>query len=184
MRLFIAAVPCGELKNEIIKARDAIRAQGVRGNYTRTEHIHLTLAFIGEFPDPGKVLEVMRGIPFEGACVSLSGLGRFGDLWWCALSCPGTLYGYAERLRKELSRAGIPFDGRPFKPHVTILRRADREFVPPDVKQISGTIEKISLMRSDRDGGVLRYTALGSVRPQVGSALQRKDGPGHAGDEV
>lgn len=164
MRLFIAAELGGEAKNEILKAEEAIRAQGVYGTFTKAENVHLTLAFIGEFNNPGKVLAAMRSVPFDGFGARLSGLGNFGNLWWCGLDCPRAFYGYVGRLRAALENAGIPCDRKKFKPHVTVLRRADCEFEVPAVRGVSTEISRVVLMKSEFSANGMIYTAIGDVK--------------------
>ena len=60
MRLFIAIQLSGEIRNGLSAVRTYLKDHGVRGNYTKTENLHLTLAFIGEYSDPDFVLEVLR----------------------------------------------------------------------------------------------------------------------------
>ena len=51
MRLFIAIRLSDDMRRALLAAQDALRKRGVRGNYTKPENLHLTLAFIGEYPD-------------------------------------------------------------------------------------------------------------------------------------
>ena len=48
MRLFYAILLSEEMKQALVGAQDFLRAQGIQGNYTRRENLHLTLAFLGE----------------------------------------------------------------------------------------------------------------------------------------
>lgn len=163
MRLFIAAPLSDDAKRELRKAQEAIRSQGVCGTYTGTQNLHLTLAFIGEYQDPSKVLAAMRKVPFEPFDVSLTRLGSFGDLWWCGLDCPDALYSYVNALKSALKDEDIPFDVKKFRPHVTLLRRSDRGFTVPAVGRAGTIIDRVLLMRSDRTSSGMIYTAVGSV---------------------
>ena len=53
MRLFIAIGLNDNIKAALAEMQEAMRRQGIRGNYTRIENLHLTLAFIGEYGDDG-----------------------------------------------------------------------------------------------------------------------------------
>ena len=55
---------------------------GVRGNYTPEENMHLTLAFIGDYPEPQAVMDALSGVEFAPFDLALDGIGSFGDLWW------------------------------------------------------------------------------------------------------
>ena len=77
MRLFIAIKLNYEMRDALAGVQQSMRSQGVTGNFTRDENMHLTLAFIGEYPDPEAVAEIMEQIRFEAFAISLSGIGAF-----------------------------------------------------------------------------------------------------------
>ena len=83
MRLFIAIQLSDDIRNSLSAVQAYLRDHGVRGNYTKIENLHLTLAFIGEYSDPDSVLEVMRSVPFTPFPMRIEGFGSFGDLYWC-----------------------------------------------------------------------------------------------------
>ncbi len=170
MRLFIAVKFSSEIENTLIKAQNDIRSHGVTGNYTNCSNLHLTLAFIGEYDSPDKVLNAMKLISFKAFLLSLSGkAGAFGDLWWAGLDKSSQLFSLDSQLRKALSDNGIPFDKKPFKPHITLLRRAELPYGKDfDIKacklpKASMKVDKLSLMLSHRENGRLIYTELGYV---------------------
>lgn len=47
--------------------------------------IYITLAFIGEYPDPEAVMDALETISFEPFDIKLEGYGCFGDLFWAGL---------------------------------------------------------------------------------------------------
>ena len=65
MRLFIAVRLNEEMKDALIDAQNQMYDAGVRGNYTSEENLHLTLAFIGEYPNPQDVLDAMGEVSFS-----------------------------------------------------------------------------------------------------------------------
>ena len=64
-RLFIAIQLNDETRESVRETQAAFRRQGVRGNYTPAENLHLTLAFIGEYGDPDSVLDAMETVRFS-----------------------------------------------------------------------------------------------------------------------
>ena len=120
MRLFVAVELSPEMKSALLDTQDQMRAQRVTGSFTPIENLHVTLAFIGDYPDPEDV-PLPEFAPFE---LKLSGYGSFGDLWWVGLEKSPPLEACARRLRRRLADAGIPFDKKRFSPHITLVRRA------------------------------------------------------------
>ena len=142
MRLFLSIQLNDEMKHALRRIQHAMQSQGVQGNFTREENLHLTLAFIGEYPDPEDVLDVMEQIEFEPFDIRLDGVGSFGSLWWAGIDSVGedefeggaqdgsdtqhgsdALKALAKHLRRGLAEAGIPFDRKKFSPHITLVRK-------------------------------------------------------------
>ena len=65
MRLFIAINLYDNFKSALTSMQDDLRSQHVGGNYSPIENLHITLAFIGEYPDPDDVMDALAGIDFE-----------------------------------------------------------------------------------------------------------------------
>lgn len=160
MRLFIAIGFNREIMRALTKAQEAMRRQGVRGNYTKAENLHLTLAFIGEYPDPQAVVDLLP--EFDAFPLALEGLGAFGDLWWAGLEPSAALEAYVRRLRRALSDADVTFDRKRFSPHVTLVRRAMGR---PEIRAPRGgmRVSRVSVMRSDRGADGMIYTEVGGV---------------------
>ncbi len=62
MRLFIAIPLSDTMKDALTAVQDEMYDNGVRGNFTSRENMHLTLAFIGEYPDKDHIF--FRVFPF------------------------------------------------------------------------------------------------------------------------
>ncbi len=106
----------------------------------RRENLHLTLAFIGSLP-----LGIARRLaaqlalqPVEAFDWMLDEVGVFAGarVLWAGGSSP-PLHALAERSRQLLERLAVPFDRKPFVPHVTLLRKLPREAL----RQAGGPIE-------------------------------------------
>lgn len=105
----------------------------VDGRFMKRETYHLTLAFLGDIGQ-GEVDCVITAM--EQACaerppipIQSDGLGKFGKArdatLWLGLKGNEELADLASSLRDALSTEGVPFDQKPFKPHVTLARRAN-----------------------------------------------------------
>ena len=166
MRLFVAINLNERIKNALLEVQDSMRLKGVRGNYTKTENLHLTLAFIGEYNDPDFIKEIIDGIRIAPFNISLDGMGSFGNLWWVGMEKSDKLETLARILRRRLAENDVPFDKKRFNPHVTIIRKSESvvPLSPNDYSEIisgaSMTVDHISLMRSDRGKNGMIYTEL------------------------
>ena len=171
MRLFIAIQLNDEVRESVRETQDAFRRQGVRGNYTPAENLHLTLAFIGEYGDPDSVLDAMETVRFSPFSLTTEKTGCFGDLWWTGFADSKPLDDLVRKLRHALADAGIPYDKKKFKAHCTILRRAvcakGSGPLPISAVPTGMQAERISLMQSTRGRHGMIYTELGSVWAQM-----------------
>lgn len=159
MRLFIAINFTRGMKHALMAGVSSLRAQSHGGSFTREENLHLTLAFIGESEraeDISRVIEKCACPPFG---ISLGGSGRFGDLWWAGLApCP-QLDALAKALRTELKLAGFEPDEKPFRAHITLARRLRPSGnVNLSLPPCSMTVHRVSLMKSERINGHMKYT--------------------------
>ncbi len=158
MRLFIAICFTEEFREGILDIMEDLKEQGVRGNFTRKENLHLTLTFIGETDQQKKIIQVLRHLDLPACSLQLRGSGSFGDLYWVGLRREKVLDWYVRDLQTGLEEAGIRFDRKPFRPHITLVRRAQCPEKPvirvPNLTMKTG---KVSLMSSERVGGKLLY---------------------------
>ncbi|MBO4205075.1 2'-5' RNA ligase family protein [Micromonospora echinofusca] len=69
------------------------------------------------------------------------GAGRHSVLWADVHGDVAALHALAGRIRSELHRAGLPYDGRPFRPHLTIARPQGR-LDPEDVAQDRAALDR------------------------------------------
>ncbi|OUO89604.1 2'-5' RNA ligase [Gordonibacter sp. An230] len=146
----------------------------VKGRFLPREARHLTLAFLGEVPE-ADVPAAAEAL--EAACkgspripLRTAGLGTFGHesdtTLWLGIDRSSELERLAARVRQELAARGLSFDGKPFKPHVTLARRAcvPRRSLPPLPFPLADQAETATLFKSAlrSDGAV--YEPLSSVR--------------------
>lgn len=161
MRLFIALIPDKETVDAVCKTQAALKEAGVRGNYTSRANIHLTLAFTGEYDHPEKILRILRSCGEPEFAIELAGVGKFNGVWWVGVKASREMYAYAAKIRAELEKAGVPFDKKPFSPHITLLRRPDRDIIPAVMPPKAVTVSPhAALMRSDRGERGMIYTEI------------------------
>ena len=166
MRLFIAIRLSDEMKAALIHTQNTLYDYGIRGNYTKEENLHLTLAFIGEFPDPQPVMDALETVRFTPFDLELQGMGCFDDLWWAGMKDSAPLTAVVRRIRRALSDAEIPFDRKRFMPHITLIRKANGRMPGVDLQKASATVSSIALMRSDRGKNGMIYSEIGTIEAQ------------------
>ena len=171
MRLFVAVKFSPEIEKSLTDLQDKMKENHITGNYTNCQNLHLTLAFIGEYNSPNKVMKALSKVEFEPFEISLGEtIGNFGDILWVGLKRNFKVMSLAESVRKALENEHIPFDRKPFKPHITVIRKAgifseqEKYIKSLRTENVKMTVEKFSLMHSHRENGKLIYTEIGNVK--------------------
>ena len=163
LRLFIAIPLSDAMKDALTAAQDKMYDKGVRGNFTPRENMHLTLAFIGEYPNKEPVMDALSTVSFSAFSLSLSGMGCFRDLWWAGMDESAPLRAVVRRIRHALAENNIPFDRKRFSPHITLIRKATGTMPGIQIEKVSMPVERILLMRSDRGKHGMIYTEVGEI---------------------
>lgn len=168
MRLFVALNFPDDVKDSLVQSIDRLRGDSVRGNFTRRENLHLTLAFLGELPGTERVVKAMNRVRAQSFPLALSGYGKFkrdgGDIYWVGVENNPSLNALYDGLWTELAKEGFQPEQRAFRPHLTLGREVVvksgfqlKEFAE-SLPLLRMDVEKISLMKSERIGGRLTYT--------------------------
>lgn len=163
MRLFIALEP-GKAFREALKRTQALLASaGVSGRFSRVEDMHLTLAFIGEWPEDISWCLPEVAEPFE---LTLDHLGVFpkAKVLWAGIKPSEELERLAKAARKNLDAAGIPYDPKPFNPHITLVRKPvfiGGALPKINVQKAVMTVRGTCLYQSAREEGGVRYRVIG-----------------------
>ena len=154
MRQFIALQPSPGFLAALEDVQERLRTAGVTGKFREASGLHMTLAFIGEWPE--EVTEALPAVekPFS---ITLSHLGYFpeADVLWAGIRPCEELDHLAERVRHILADSGIPFDRKPSVPGDVVLSE-----IP--VPAVSMIVDEVCLYRSDRGKNGMVYTVIGS----------------------
>ena len=165
MRLFIAITLSDEMKKDLTGLMHACKQKGIKGSYAPTGNLPMALAFIGETGQTAQIKAVMDSLQFSPFRLSLTDLGRFGDLIWIGAKGNQAMKGLVRNLRAGLDGAGIGYDKKEFKPHITLIRRAAGNLSKDIRVPKSGMmVKKISLLKSENKGGKMIYTEIYSVK--------------------
>jgi RNA 2',3'-cyclic 3'-phosphodiesterase len=133
MRVFVAVPLPPAVRAAVGAALAPVRAAHPEVRWTDEAGWHLTLAFIGEVPAPGPVLDAVGPVAawHRPATLTLGDAGRFGDrvLWLAIRDEPaGALVDLAADVGAGLVDAGLlpaddPAVTRPLRAHLTLARR-------------------------------------------------------------
>ena len=167
MRLFIALPVTADVRRALENTQAELRRQGVRGRCTPPENLHMTLAFLGNVDDPAPVIAAMRRVPLPQTALRFDRLTLFGDVLAALYRPDAALEQYVRALRSALDDAGIGFDCKAFRPHITLARKtafpsADFRLYPL-ARPLRGArlpVTEARLMASDLSGDAPRYTAI------------------------
>ena len=163
MRVFIAIRFTQAFKEPIFEAQDALRDNGVRGNFTLPENLHLTLAFIGETDRVDDIKAAVKEVVFEPFEIKTGRLGCFNGrskVIWLGIDGEKKLKALTAELRKNLDIRGIDYAKGRFQPHITLVRQPSDMPLDIDIESANMTVKEISVMKSERISGRLVYTAL------------------------
>ena len=168
MRLFIAINFNENMNYALLKMQNDLKRCGIKGSFIREENLHITLVFIGENDDPGKIEKIMRNVSFKAFPIRLSGFRRFKDMVFANVEDNPDLSDYVKRLRLALSENNIDYDRKSFMPHITLVRRARlaKDIQIDNGKGIDETmnVNRISLMKSEQGKYGMIYTEIGYTK--------------------
>ena len=164
MRLFVGVEPTPDFRAALSEVQTRLLAAGAEGRYLPPSNLHMTLAFIGEWPED--VTEVLPAVP-KPFSVTLSGLGVFtgSKVLWAGVRPSPELNSLAAEVRKRLDAAEIPYDRQSFNPHITLIRKP----VLPDggiltsvqAPPVSMTVREVCLYQSVHEADGMKYTVIG-----------------------
>lgn len=172
MRLFIACELPEEL-TEALATTSAELRECVRGRYCAPDTFHVTLAFLGEVPatrveEIAQLMEgALAGTPaFTATLAELGHFGKSADATlWQGFADPSPFRRLSTAVRGALASADVPFESQTFRPHVTLMRRANLaragQLPVPCVER--GLVSRVTLFSSVLSPDGPTYTPLATV---------------------
>jgi len=128
MRLFIAFILPEEWIGVFRQTQEELQKNISGVSWVKPDAMHCTLKFIGDFPDPHTVNEVLVTIPFTPfsitAAQQCSVFGRQGkaSVFFVPFEPLPPVAELAGKIDESLAVIGIERENRPFKAHITLGR--------------------------------------------------------------
>jgi len=153
-RLFLALWPDEGVRTRLAQVRDLVAAHH-HGKPVDAQNLHITLAFLGSVD-----AERQRCAEAAAAAVAVPSFTLILDClghwprpkvsWVGSASTPDAMNELMAYLRRTLTRCGFELDNRPFRPHVTLLRKAHGKagFPPLLAPPVEWPVTQIHLVAS------------------------------------
>ncbi len=126
-RLFFALWPSEEVRSCLVEVMASLHAR--RAKPVAAENLHITLLFLGSVTAQTRICaeKIAAGIAGHSFDLRLDQIGlwpKSGILWLGARELPESLAALVRDLNVGVAGCGVDLDTRPFKPHVTLMRKA------------------------------------------------------------
>jgi len=149
MRCFVAIELPDTIRQNLADLQARLRALDRSVRWTRPEHLHLTLKFLGEVPD-AQVIDICSCVTDAVADATairlhIRGTGCFPPygavriLWAGIDGPPAELIACHQACETALELLGYPREQRAFNPHLTIGRARN----PRGARDVRGPIEQV-----------------------------------------
>ena len=163
MRLFAAICLSPAVRASLADTITTLRGQG-KGTFTRPENLHLTLAFIGETDRVEAAQAALKRAAAGGSFpLTVEGIGCFDDLWWAGTAENEALERLALGVQQSLRETDFPIEERPWRPHITLVRRWRGSRPQADILPVSMQVEAVSLMKSEQVEGKTVYMVIARI---------------------
>lgn len=175
MRLFIALDIPQEVRERISAYVERVRSLCPDARWARVEGLHVTLKFIGEFPDARvpEIVKALAGINSRPFDVKFDNVGFFPSprsprVFWIGVSAGEELPQLAEAVSEALAAIGIPREDKKYSPHMTLARAGSRHNLKALASLMTSEVEAFGTMtanefflyRSQLGRGGSKYTKL------------------------
>ena len=161
MRLFFALMPDDALRIALASLGREL-AQRIGGRAVPAHNVHLTLAFLGEVEEARvpPLRTMLDALPRAAFALTLDRVGEWhhaGVAWIAPSVVPPALVALHARLDEALAAERYPVEARPFRPHVTLVRRRSRMLPERATTPLEWSVRRLALVRSESVDGAVRY---------------------------
>lgn len=173
MRLFIGIKLDEIALKKVLAIMDSLYQNGIRGNFTNKNNIHLTLSFLGEINE-NNVSEIINIINDEEIKeiinkienLHITKMKPLKDMIVLELELTKSLEQLQKTLTKKLKNKGYRLEDRSYYPHITLVRQYTKSsndmYITNIVKDVDifSTVTKVILFESKRIRKDLIYISL------------------------
>jgi 2'-5' RNA ligase len=183
VRLFLAINLTPEVRHTIAEAAAPLKAIAPELSWVKEDKIHLTVKFLGEQPEEmaAKVTEAMRSVGTRNRTidVEIGGVGAFPNfrrprVVWIGVTPDPKLELLHHDVESACESLGLPVDGKPFRPHLTLARVKSRATDPRALRDLASAakevayveevvIDAVDLMESELTTSGSRYRVIAST---------------------
>jgi RNA 2',3'-cyclic 3'-phosphodiesterase len=174
-RVFFALWPDPDTRGRLAQAAKRLHA-ACGGRMPQTDHIHLTLIFLGDVARPrlDALREAAGAVAASAHTLTLERFGWFRRnrvAWIGPAQTPPQLLELVHGLEAALRQARFDFDVRPYEAHLTLGRKADCGELPELTEPIAWPVREFVLVESVLGSAGSVYSVIGNW------ALHRADPP-------
>lgn len=151
-RLFFALWPDDAVRQQLA-SRSAPLVQAVHGRPVPVENLHITLVFLGNVDARQRacvehMADAIVSPAFELTFDHFGHWSRSRVLWFGSSETPEPLTLLVDRLSVGARGCGLSLDARPYRAHLTLMRKVSRAPEMMPVESLSWPISRFVLMRS------------------------------------
>jgi len=159
--MFFALVPDAAVR-AALGERARMLARAIGGRAVPAANVHVTLAFVGDVDaaQATALRAVLGALPRREFTLVLDRLGEWhhaGVAWLAPSAVPAPLAALHAHLTAALAASGFAVEARPFRPHVTLVRRRVRPLADAPAEPLEWRVTRAAVMASERVGGAVRY---------------------------
>jgi 2'-5' RNA ligase len=183
VRLFLAINLPSDVRHAIVEAAAPLREAAPALPWVAAEKLHLTVKFLGKQPEElaTPLAEAMQSVAARNRVVDveLGEIGAFPNfrrprVVWLGVSPEPKLELLHHDVETACEALGIPVEGRPFRPHLTLARVRPRSLDATALRTLSRAarevtyveevvINSIDLMESQLTAAGARYRLVASL---------------------
>jgi 2'-5' RNA ligase len=137
MRLFIALDLDDTIRAKIIRFMEGVRGFAPEARWARPESLHVTLKFVGQWPDDkfAEMLQSLQNIRPERFELTVRDYGFFPTanaprVFWIGIQSGPQLSALASAIDAQTASLGVAREEHLFSPHLTLARRAGGSGAP------------------------------------------------------